>query len=136
MALFMLGMRSTANPSALSIASIIQNLKSKMTNSLPNDEDSSLQISIQESLQELSQQLGHPLNREDVTKLYENARNLLSHLAPAPITLARVAGALLVYQVQQTEPEELQWFRNQIAQCRDDEEVEESIESIHRIDGL
>jgi hypothetical protein len=107
-----------------------------MTNSVSNDEDLSLQISIEESLHELSKQLGHPLNSGEVTKLYENARDLLSHISPAPITLARVAGALLVYQVQQTEPEELKWFYTQIEQCRDDEEVEESIESIHRIDGL
>ena len=107
-----------------------------MINLLPNDEDLSLQISIQESLQELSNQLGHPLNLASVEKIYHNARDLLSHISPAPITLARVAGALLVYQVQQTEPEELKWFDTQIKQCRDDEEVEESIESIHRIDGL
>jgi hypothetical protein len=107
-----------------------------MTNSVFNDEDSSLQISIEESLQELSQQLGHPLNNGEVTKLYENTRDLLTHISPAPITIARVAGALLVYQVQQTEPEELKWFYTQIQQCRDDEEVEELIESIHRTDGL
>jgi hypothetical protein len=106
-----------------------------MSNSLPNDEVS-LQISIQESLQELSNQLGHPLNLASAEKIYQNARDLLSHISPAPITLARVAGALLVYQVQQTEPEELKWFHTQIKQCQDDEEVEESIESIHRIDGL
>jgi hypothetical protein len=107
-----------------------------MINSLPNDEDLSLQISIQESLQVLSNQLGHPLDLGSVEKIYQNARDLLSRISPAPITLARVAGALLVYQVQQTEPDELKWFHTQLQQCRDEEEVEELIESIHRTDGL
>jgi hypothetical protein len=43
---------------------------------------------------------------------------------------------LLVYHVQNPEAEELKWFNAQIQQCRDDEEVEESIESLHRIDSL
>jgi hypothetical protein len=52
------------------------------------------------------------------------------------MTLARVAGTLLVYQLQDPEGEELQWFKAQIEQCLDEEEVEEVIESIHRIDSL
>jgi hypothetical protein len=52
------------------------------------------------------------------------------------VTLARVAGTLLVYHLQDPEGEELQWFKAQIEQCLDEEEVEEVIESIHRIDTL
>jgi hypothetical protein len=103
-----------------------------MTNPLPANEDPS----IQENLYQLSIQLGHPLDRETVEQLYQNARDLLSHIEPTPVTLARVAGVLLVYRVQNSEAEELRWFKDQIAQCRDDEEVEESIESLHRIDAL
>jgi hypothetical protein len=51
------------------------------------------------------------------------------------LTLARVAGTLLVYDIQ-TATEELQWFKAQIEQCLDEEEVEELIESIHRTDAL
>ncbi len=57
-------------------------------------------------------------------------------ISPSPLTLARVAGTLLVYQVQDTELEESQWFNNQVKQCLDEEEVEELIESIHRTDAL
>lgn len=103
-----------------------------MTNPLPANEDTS----IQENLYQLSIQLGNPLDRETVDRLYQNARDLLSHLAPTPMTLARVAGVLLVDRVQNSAPEELQWFKDQIEQCRDEEEVEEAIESLHRIDAL
>jgi hypothetical protein len=103
-----------------------------MTNSLPGNEDPS----IQENLYQLSIQLEHPLERATVEEIYQNARDLLSHLVPTPVTLARVAGVLLVYRVQNSEADELQWFKDRVKQCRDDEEVEESIESLHRIDGL
>jgi hypothetical protein len=52
------------------------------------------------------------------------------------MTLARVAGTLLVYQIGDTEPEEIKWFNTQVKQCLDSEEVEELIESIHRTDAL
>ena len=52
------------------------------------------------------------------------------------MTLARVAATLLVYHVLDPNTEELQWFKNQIEQCLDEEEVEELIESIHRTDAL
>jgi hypothetical protein len=103
-----------------------------MINSLSSNEESS----IQENLLQLSIQLGQPLDRATVDRLYQKAKNLLSHISPAPITLARVAGTLLVYQIQDPEGDELKWFNAQIEQCLDDEEVEESIESIHRTDGL
>ena len=92
--------------------------------------------SIQESLLQLSIQLGHPLNHTSVNRLYQNARDLLSHISPTPVTLARVAGTLLVYHIQDPEGEELKWFKSQIKQCLDEEEVEESIESLHRTDVL
>ncbi len=105
-------------------------------NPLPHHEDPSLQLSIQESLRHLSAELGHPLNQAAVENLYQRARDLLGHTSPAPVTLARVAGALLVYQVQETEAEELEWFNTQMKQCLDEEEVEELIESLHRTDAL
>jgi hypothetical protein len=92
--------------------------------------------SIQDSLQQLSTQLGQPLDRAEIDRIYQNARDLLSHISPAPVTLARVAGTLLVYQIQDAATEELQWFNVQIQQCVDEEEVEELIESMHRTDGL
>jgi hypothetical protein len=92
--------------------------------------------SIQDSLQQLATQLGQPLDRAEIDRIYQNARDLLSHISPAPVTLARVAGTLLVYQIQDGAAEELQWFNVQIQQCVDEEEVEELIESMHRTDGL
>ena len=92
--------------------------------------------SIQESLLQLSIQLGHPLERASVEQMYQNAKDLLSHISPAPVTLARVAGTLLVYHIQDPDGEELRWFTAQIGQCLDEEEVEESIESLHRTDAL
>ncbi len=92
--------------------------------------------SIQENLLQLSIQLGHPLDQPSVDRLYQNALDLLSHISPTPVTLARVAGTLLVYQIQDPEGDELKWFKAQIEQCSDEEEVEESIESLHRTDAL
>ena len=103
-----------------------------MTNTLPDREDPS----IPESLSQLSIQLGQPLNRATVEDIYQQAQDLVSHISPTPVTLARVAGVLLVYYIQNPEAEELQWFNAQIRQCVDEEEVEESIESLHRVDGL
>lgn len=77
-----------------------------------------------------------PINSETAGLLYQEAVELLSHMAYAPITLARVAGTLLVFQLQPVEPEELAWFKTQVRQCPDDEEVEELIESMHRTDAL
>ena len=55
--------------------------------------------SIQESLLQLSIQLEHPLDLASVEQIYQNARDLLSHISPTPVTLARVAGTLLVYHI-------------------------------------
>jgi hypothetical protein len=101
-----------------------------------NPSASNEEPSVQESLVQLSIQLGQPLNRASVDLLYQMAADLLRNVSPAPVTLARVAGTLLVYQIQDPEGEELQWFKAQIEQCLDEEEVEEVIESIHRIDTL
>ena len=92
--------------------------------------------SIQESLLQLSIQLGHPLDRASTEQIYQNAWDLLSHISSTPVTLARVAGTLLVYHIQDPDGEELRWFKAQIVQCVDEEEVEESIESLHRTDAL
>ena len=83
----------------------------------------------------LSTQLGHPLDKASVERIYQNARHLLSHISPTPVTLA-LAGTLLVYHIQDPEGEEVKWFKAQIEQCLDEEEVEESIESLHRTDAL
>lgn len=100
-------------------------------------EDEQLQITIQQSLQEMAEQMGHGINERTSRQLYQESVELLSHISYAPITLARVAGTLLVYQVQQAmEPEELEWFKTQVQQCPDDAEVEELIESMHRTDAL
>ncbi len=107
-----------------------------MSNLISHGEDPDFYSSIQDSLKQLSTQLGSPLDETSVMQLYQNTSELLSHLSPSPLTLARVAGTLLVYQVQNTEPEELKWFNTQVKQCLDEEEVEELIESIYRTDAL
>ena len=99
-------------------------------------EDPDFYSSIQENLKELSTQLGTPLDEASIMEIYQNACDLLSHVSPSPLTLARVAGTLLVYQIEDTEPEEFKWFNTQVQQCLDEEEVEELIESIHRTDAL
>jgi hypothetical protein len=101
-----------------------------------NPSPSNDEPSVQESLVQLSVQLGQRLNRASVDLLYQKAEDLLRNVSPAPVTLARVAGTLLVYHLQDPEGEELQWFKAQIEQCLDEEEIEEVIESIHRIDTL
>lgn len=93
------------------------------------------QQSIQQSLQEIASQMGEPLNEVAAERLYQDANALLNHV-PEPLTLARVAGTLLVYRIQDTEPEELEWFESQVQQCSSDEEIEELIESLHRTDAL
>ncbi|WP_228035409.1 hypothetical protein [Oculatella sp. LEGE 06141] len=101
-------------------------------------EDSSpdFQSSIQQSLQDIALQMGKPLNEVAAEHLYQDARALLNHVPHEPLTVARVAGTLLVYQVQNTEPDELEWFKAQVQQCSSDEEIEELIESLHRTDAL
>ncbi|MEP0910773.1 hypothetical protein NDI45_07570 [Leptolyngbya sp. GB1-A1] len=98
--------------------------------------DSELQLTIQDSLQAIAVDLGQPIDEAEAQQLYQDALGLLDHIAWEPITLARLAGTLLVYQSQEIEPEELTWFRSQVKQCQDDEEIEELIESLHRVDSL
>jgi anthranilate phosphoribosyltransferase len=95
-----------------------------------------LQQSIQQMLQDIALQLGQSLKESEAEHLYQEAIALLSHIAYGPLTLARVAGILLVYQIQNTEPGELEWFKAQLQQFSDAEEVEELVESIHRVDSL
>ena len=107
-----------------------------MSNDLLSDDDDRFPATIQHSLQEMATQLGQTLDGESAATLYQQACDLLDHLSYASITLARVAGTLLVYHWQEAEPEELAWFKSQIKQCPNDEEVEELIESLHRTDAL
>jgi hypothetical protein len=102
----------------------------------PSDDDV-LQTLIGQSLQEIALQMHHPINEATAVKLYNEATELVSHLNVTPLTVARVAGTLLVYQVQKgIEAEEQVWFKAQVQQCSEEEEVEELIESLHRTDGL
>jgi uncharacterized protein (DUF2252 family) len=98
--------------------------------------DDSLQQSIQQSLQDIAVQMGEPISEDTAAAVYQEAHTLLSHLAYEPITLARVAGTLLVYQLQNVAIEESDWLKSQVRECPDDEAVEELIESIHRTDAL
>ncbi|MBD2505491.1 hypothetical protein [Anabaena azotica] len=107
-----------------------------MSTSVSHSEDPDFRSSIQENLKQLSAQLGYPLDEPSVMEIYQDAYDLLSHLSPSPLTLARVAGTLLVYRVNDTELEESKWFSRQVKQCLDEEEVEELIESISRTDAL
>jgi hypothetical protein len=95
-----------------------------------------VQQSIQKSLQDIASQVGQPLDEVAAEQLYQEASLLLARINCEPITLARLAGTLLVYQMQNTEPEELEWFKSQVQQCSSDEEVEELLESMHRTDAL
>lgn len=74
--------------------------------------------------------MGQTLERSAAEQLYQDASELLNSISYEPLTLARVAGILLVYQMQNIEPGELEWFKSQLRQCFDAEEVEELIESI------
>lgn len=94
--------------------------------------DDSLQLTIQQSLQSIAEQMGEPIAPEAAQQLYQEAVDLLSHLTYEPITLARVAATLLVYQLQSIEPEELVWLKFQIKEATEAEEVEELIESMSR----
>lgn len=108
-----------------------------MTSDAFFSEAEQLQRAIQQNLQEVAVQMGRPIEAETAKQLYREAADLLSHMAYAPITLARVAGTLLVYQLQKGfELEEVEWFKSQVKECPDDEEVEELIESLHRTDTL
>ncbi|MBF2045948.1 MAG: hypothetical protein IGS54_00870 [Elainella sp. C42_A2020_010] len=95
-------------------------------------EDAPLQSSVQQSLQDIAEQMGEPITLETAQQLYQEASDLLNHVDYEPITLARVAATLLVYRLQQIEPEELEWFKGQIRSATEAEDVEELIESMGR----
>jgi predicted transcriptional regulator len=97
-----------------------------------NSDQEQLQESIQQNLQDLAAQMGEPITSKVATQLYQEATDLLAHLSYEPITLARLAGTLLVYQLQPIEPEELKWLKTQIMEATEAEEVEELIESMSR----
>ncbi len=91
---------------------------------------------VQENLRQMSIQLGQPQNTAAIARLYESAQGLLDHLAPDPLTVARVAGVLLVYQLPDTDPDEVEWFQTQLHDCQDEETVDELIDSLSRPDAL
>ncbi|GAP99700.1 hypothetical protein [Leptolyngbya sp. NIES-2104] len=91
---------------------------------------------VQQNLQQVAQQLGQPDDAASIQQLYGDAQSLMSHLLPDPLTLARVAGVLLVYQLPDTEPDEVHWFKSELQNCLDVESVEELIDSLSRPDGL
>ena len=107
-----------------------------MTDFVSPDDEQTLQRAIQQSLHAAALQMEHPVDEQTTEQIYHEASTLLSHLSHAPITRARLAGTLLVYQIQETERAEVEWFKSQVQQCLDDEEVEGLIESIHRTDAL
>jgi len=99
--------------------------------------DNQLQLTIQQSLQDIAEQMSEPITSETATQIYQEAVDLLSHVVDyAPITLARVAGTLLVFQSQEIEPDEREWFKSQIKEAAEAEDVEELIESMNRTDAL
>ena len=107
-----------------------------MAHSLDDDENSEVSQEIQENLQQISVQLGQPQDADQIAQLYQSAQVLLDHIASDPLTLARVAGVLLVYQLSDTDPDEAKWFKAELRDCQDEESVEELIDSISRPDAL
>jgi hypothetical protein len=91
-----------------------------------------LQATIQQSLQSIAEQMGEPISTATAQQLYQEAVELLNHLDYAPVTLARLAGTLLVYRLKPTDPEELEWLKTQVQGATEAEEVEELIESMSR----
>ena len=106
-----------------------------MTHSL-DDENVEVSQEIQENLRQMSVQLGQPQDAAQIAQIYQSAQGLLNHVAPDPLTLARVAGVLLVYQLSDADPDEAKWFKAQLRDCQDEESIEELIDSISRPDAL
>jgi hypothetical protein len=107
-----------------------------MSYSSDRDEDATLVQAVQENLQQMSVQLGQPQDADAIQHLYQTAQALLSHLSPDPLTLARVAGVLLVYQLSDTDPSEEKWFKAALQTCSDGEAIEELVDSLSRPDSL
>jgi hypothetical protein len=81
---------------------------------MDNPSPADIQQAIQNSLQEIAAQMGQSLNASATEQLYADAAALISHISYEPLTLAHVAGTLLVFQVQKAETEEVEWFRSQV----------------------
>ncbi|MBD1846953.1 hypothetical protein H6F89_26810 [Cyanobacteria bacterium FACHB-63] len=107
-----------------------------MSYSLDYNEDAALIQAVQANLQEIALQLGQPQDAEAIASLYQTAQSLVSHLSPDALTLARVAGVLLVYQLSDADPNEVQWFKSELHHCPDVESIEELIDSLSRPDSL
>jgi hypothetical protein len=107
-----------------------------MAHSLDNDENAEVSQEIQENLRQISVQLGYPQDAAQIAQLYQSTQVLLDHLAPDSLTLARVAGVLLVYRLSAADPDEAKWFKAQLRDCQDEESIEELIDSISRPDAL
>lgn len=104
---------------------------------LPNpNEDTDFIRAVQANLQEVALQLGQQQDAAAIASLYQTAGLLVSHLSPDPLTVARVAGVLLVYQLPDTDPNEVKWFENELKNCSDVESIEELIDSLSRLDAL
>lgn len=91
---------------------------------------------IQSHLRQLWKQLGQSSNESTIAQVHQSAQEFLSHLDPDPLTLARVAGVLLVYQLPDADPNEATWFKHELSNCEDSESVEELIDSLSRPDAL
>jgi hypothetical protein len=61
-------------------------------------------------LQDIALQMEYSLEPSAAEHLYQEAKDLLNEISYEPLTLARVAGILLVYQAQGAEPEEVELF--------------------------
>lgn len=107
-----------------------------MSSSFDSAEDAELVQAVQESLQQMSIELEHPQDAEAIQQLYQKAQELLSHLSPDPLTVARVTGVLLVYQLPRADPEEVTWFESELQNALDLESIEELVDSIFRPDAL
>jgi hypothetical protein len=95
-----------------------------------------IEQAIQQSLQAIAEQMGQAIDASHAKRLYSDASELLAHIPHEPLTLAHVAGILLVHELQTVPAEEAEWFASQVQQCASDEDVEELIESLHRTDAL
>ncbi|MGG6263470.1 hypothetical protein ACQ4M3_03820 [Leptolyngbya sp. AN03gr2] len=91
---------------------------------------------VQDHLKQIALQLGQPHDTAAIQQLYESAEALVSQLDPDPLTLARLAGVLLVYQLPDTDRDEVKWFKSEVQNCEDVEAIEDLIDSISRPDSL
>lgn len=107
-----------------------------MSYSMNHFDDMDTIQAVQQNLQQVAQQLGQPDDTATIRQLYKSAQELVSHLSPDPLTLVRVAGVLLVYQLPDTEPDEVRWFKSELQNCPDVESIEELIDSLSRPDSL